>query len=54
MPIVKEDLGQGQLRITGLVEKPEPAVAPSAFAAIGGYVQLTRSWRPSTRPTVSG
>ncbi|MEU3839403.1 UTP--glucose-1-phosphate uridylyltransferase [Streptomyces sp. NPDC028635] len=38
VPIVKEDLGQGQVRITGLVEKPEPADAPSAFAAIGGYV----------------
>jgi UTP--glucose-1-phosphate uridylyltransferase len=38
VPIVKEDLGQGQLRITGLVEKPEPAEAPSGYAAIGGYV----------------
>ncbi len=38
VPIVKEDLGDGQLRITGLVEKPKPADAPSAYAAIGGYV----------------
>ncbi|MGI5133956.1 MULTISPECIES: UTP--glucose-1-phosphate uridylyltransferase [unclassified Streptomyces] len=38
VPIVKEDLGDGQLRITGLVEKPEPAAAPSSYAAIGGYV----------------
>ncbi|MFI1204851.1 UTP--glucose-1-phosphate uridylyltransferase [Streptomyces sp. NPDC020883] len=38
VPIVKEDLGDGQLRITGLVEKPKPADAPSSFAAIGGYV----------------
>ncbi|KUO06566.1 UTP--glucose-1-phosphate uridylyltransferase [Streptomyces caeruleatus] len=38
VPIVKEDLGDGQLRITGLVEKPEPSAAPSAYAAIGGYV----------------
>lgn len=30
--------GDGQLRITGLVEKPEPAAAPSSYAAIGGYV----------------
>jgi UTP--glucose-1-phosphate uridylyltransferase len=38
VPVVKEDLGEGQLRITGLVEKPTPEEAPSAFAAIGGYV----------------
>ncbi|MFE0453663.1 UTP--glucose-1-phosphate uridylyltransferase [Streptomyces sp. NPDC058914] len=38
VPIVKEDLGGGQLRITGLVEKPEPSAAPSSYAAIGGYV----------------
>jgi len=38
VPVVKEDLDDGLLRITGLVEKPEPAEAPSAFAAIGGYV----------------
>ncbi|MFE2941092.1 UTP--glucose-1-phosphate uridylyltransferase [Streptomyces sp. NPDC059255] len=38
VPVVKEDLDQGLLRITGLVEKPKPADAPSAFAAIGGYV----------------
>lgn len=38
VPVVREDLGRGLLRITGLVEKPEPADAPSAYAAIGGYV----------------
>jgi UTP--glucose-1-phosphate uridylyltransferase len=36
--VVQEDIGQGLLRITGLVEKPKPQDAPSAFAAIGGYV----------------
>ena len=38
VPAVKEDLGDGLLRITGLIEKPEPEKAPSDFAAIGGYV----------------
>jgi UTP--glucose-1-phosphate uridylyltransferase len=38
VPNVREDLGRGLLRIDGLVEKPKPADAPSAFAAIGGYV----------------
>ncbi|MEV5570102.1 UTP--glucose-1-phosphate uridylyltransferase [Spirillospora sp. NPDC052269] len=38
VPIVKDDLGGGLLRITGLVEKPAPADAPSSYAAIGGYV----------------
>ncbi|MFD8340316.1 UTP--glucose-1-phosphate uridylyltransferase [Streptomyces solisilvae] len=38
VPIVKEDLDDGLLRITGLVEKPKPADAPSSYAAIGGYV----------------
>jgi UTP--glucose-1-phosphate uridylyltransferase len=38
VPIVKEDLDDGLLRITGLVEKPAPADAPSSYAAIGGYV----------------
>ncbi|MDH6125054.1 UTP--glucose-1-phosphate uridylyltransferase [Kitasatospora sp. GP82] len=38
VPVVKEDLGGGQLRITGLVEKPKPDDAPSAYAAVGGYV----------------
>lgn len=38
VPIVKEDLDDGLLRITGLVEKPKTDAAPSAFAAIGGYV----------------
>jgi UTP--glucose-1-phosphate uridylyltransferase len=38
VPVVKEELDGGLLRITGLVEKPKPSDAPSAFAAIGGYV----------------
>jgi UTP--glucose-1-phosphate uridylyltransferase len=38
VPEVQEDLGEGLLRITGLIEKPEPEQAPSEFAAIGGYV----------------
>ncbi len=38
VPIVKEDLDEGLLRITGLVEKPKPEDAPSSYAAIGGYV----------------
>jgi len=38
VPVVKEDLDDGLLRITGLVEKPKPEDAPSLFAAIGGYV----------------
>ncbi len=38
VPVVKEDLDGGLLRITGLIEKPEPEEAPSSFAAIGGYV----------------
>ena len=38
VPEVKEDLGDGLVRISGLLEKPEPESAPSEFAAIGGYV----------------
>ncbi|WP_250907711.1 UTP--glucose-1-phosphate uridylyltransferase [Nonomuraea sp. NEAU-A123] len=38
VPVVQEDLEGGLLRITGLVEKPKPADAPSTYAAIGGYV----------------
>src|SRR5690606_13861736 len=38
VPVVREDLDDGLLRISGLVEKPKPADAPSAYAAIGGYV----------------
>ncbi|HEY8721259.1 UTP--glucose-1-phosphate uridylyltransferase [Pengzhenrongella sp.] len=38
VPVVKEDLDAGLLRISGLIEKPKPQDAPSAFAAIGGYV----------------
>ena len=54
VPMVKEDLGEGLLRINGLVEKPTAADAPSSYAAIGGYVvtpgiidelrELTRRW----------
>ncbi|MFJ6540189.1 UTP--glucose-1-phosphate uridylyltransferase [Streptomyces sp. NPDC091385] len=59
VPVVKEDLGDGMLRITGLVEKPEPEAAPSAYAAIGGYVvtpgivdelrEQTRLWYDAER-----
>ncbi|MGW4303359.1 UTP--glucose-1-phosphate uridylyltransferase [Streptomyces sp. NPDC004646] len=59
VPVVKEDLGDGMLRITGLVEKPEPDAAPSAYAAIGGYVvtpgivdelrEQTRLWYDAER-----
>ncbi|WP_405180423.1 UTP--glucose-1-phosphate uridylyltransferase [Nocardia sp. NBC_01377] len=38
VPVVADDRGDGLLRITGLMEKPKPEDAPSAFAAIGGYV----------------
>lgn len=38
VPVVKEELDYGLLRITGLVEKPKPQDAPSSYAAIGGYV----------------
>lgn len=38
VPTVSEELGDGLLRVTGLVEKPEPLDAPSSYAAIGGYV----------------
>jgi UTP--glucose-1-phosphate uridylyltransferase len=38
VPVVKEDLDDGLLRIVGLVEKPKAEDAPSSFAAIGGYV----------------
>ncbi|GAA4199298.1 UTP--glucose-1-phosphate uridylyltransferase [Actinocatenispora rupis] len=38
VPEVREDHGDGLLRIGALVEKPAPEDAPSAYAAIGGYV----------------
>lgn len=38
VPVVKEDLDDGLLRITGLIEKPDPENAPSSYAAVGGYV----------------
>jgi len=38
VPAVTEYLDDGLMRISGLVEKPRPRDAPSAFAAIGGYV----------------
>ncbi len=38
VPVVEETFDNGLMRITGLVEKPKPQDAPSAFAAVGGYV----------------
>ncbi|MFE2562122.1 UTP--glucose-1-phosphate uridylyltransferase [Streptomyces sp. NPDC059352] len=38
VPVVTADLGQGRMRVSGLVEKPHPAAAPSEYGAIGGYV----------------
>ncbi|RCV51829.1 UTP--glucose-1-phosphate uridylyltransferase [Marinitenerispora sediminis] len=38
VPVVREDLGSGLLRIGGIVEKPQPEDAPSGYASIGGYV----------------
>ncbi|MGW2663415.1 UTP--glucose-1-phosphate uridylyltransferase [Nocardia tengchongensis] len=38
VPVVEETQGDGLMRISGLKEKPKQADAPSAFAAIGGYV----------------
>jgi UTP--glucose-1-phosphate uridylyltransferase len=38
VPAVTEYLDGGLMRISGLVEKPKPQDAPSAFAAVGGYV----------------
>ncbi len=38
VPVVEETFDNGLMRITGLVEKPKPEDAPSAFAAVGGYV----------------
>ena len=38
VPTVTEYLDDGLMRISGLVEKPKPQDAASAFAAIGGYV----------------
>ncbi|WP_020577513.1 UTP--glucose-1-phosphate uridylyltransferase [Actinopolymorpha alba] len=38
VPIVEDELGAGLLRISGIVEKPRPEEAPSAYASIGGYV----------------
>jgi UTP--glucose-1-phosphate uridylyltransferase len=38
VPTVTEQLDDGLMRISGLVEKPKPQDAPSAFAAVGGYV----------------
>ncbi|MFE0730185.1 UTP--glucose-1-phosphate uridylyltransferase [Streptomyces antibioticus] len=59
VPIVRENLGDGQLRITGLVEKPRPEDAPSSYAAIGGYVitpgivdelrEQTRLWHEAVK-----
>lgn len=38
VPVVQEESGGGLVRISGLVEKPDPEEAPSSYAAIGGYV----------------
>ncbi|WP_331751757.1 UTP--glucose-1-phosphate uridylyltransferase (plasmid) [Streptomyces globisporus] len=38
VPLIQEDLGNGLMRINGLMEKPKPEDAPSGYAAIGGYV----------------
>jgi UTP--glucose-1-phosphate uridylyltransferase len=38
VPVIEHDLGGGLVRVAGLVEKPKPRDAPSAYAAIGGYV----------------
>jgi UTP--glucose-1-phosphate uridylyltransferase len=38
VPTVTEQLDDGLMRISGLVEKPKPQDAPSAYAAVGGYV----------------
>ncbi|MFB8087792.1 UTP--glucose-1-phosphate uridylyltransferase [Streptomyces sp. NPDC055992] len=55
VPIVESALGDGRLRIRGLVEKPKPEDAPSLYAAIGGYIitpeivdelaERTRRWQ---------
>ena len=54
VPAVTEHLDNGLMRISSLVEKPKPKHAPSAYAAIGGYVltsgiidelrELTEHW----------
>ena len=38
VPIVEETVGDGLMRVSGLIEKPPAGTAPSNFAAIGGYV----------------
>lgn len=38
VPLVEADHGDGLVRVGGIVEKPAPADAPSAYASIGGYV----------------
>ncbi|TGB39501.1 UTP--glucose-1-phosphate uridylyltransferase [Mycolicibacterium peregrinum] len=38
VPIIDEELDGGLLRISGIVEKPQPHEARSDYAAIGGYV----------------
>ncbi|WP_166906888.1 UTP--glucose-1-phosphate uridylyltransferase [Mycobacterium sp. DL440] len=59
VPVIKEDLGDGLLRISGIVEKPQPHEAPSDYAAIGGYVitpgvidelrEQTKRWHEGTQ-----
>ncbi|MBF6148197.1 nucleotidyltransferase [Nocardia sp. 852002-20019_SCH5090214] len=38
VPVVEDSFEPGLMRISGLREKPKPEDAPSAYAAIGGYV----------------
>jgi len=54
VPEITQSLEDGLMLIGGLMEKPKPEDAPSAFAAIGGYVvtpgiidelrELTKRW----------
>jgi len=37
-----EDLGAPIVRVTGLIEKPQPAVAPSTLAVVGRYILTPR------------
>ncbi|WP_435405180.1 UTP--glucose-1-phosphate uridylyltransferase [Mycolicibacterium houstonense] len=60
VPIVEENLDGGLLRISGIVEKPQPQEARSGYAAIGGYVitpgivdelrELTSRWYEQPEP----
>ncbi len=53
VPVVEADMGDGLLKIAGIVEKPQPQEAPSPFAAIGGYVvtrEVVDELRQQTQP----